>query len=910
MADLKLKVLLSAVDKITGPLRSMRGAAGNAATEVRNTQGRIRELNNQAKQIDGYVAVKRQLQDVGGQLSTAQQRAQRLGAEMARTQNPTKQMAREFDNAKREVVRLRGEKERLTQQQRNAQSALRETGVNTRNLSQHQRDLKRELSETNRTLENQKRQLERVNDQQRRLNQANASYQRAKEIQGRLAGTGAMAAGAGTGALYAASRLLQPGIEYGKQASELQAITRLSKDSDELKLLLNQARQLGASTAFSATEVAAGQTFLARAGFSPKAIENAMGDMLNMAIANGTDLARTADIASNIAGAFKIDPEVEGNMRRVGDVLSGTAARANVDLEMLGETMKYLGGAEDLNFTMEQAAVMAGLMGNIGIQGSQAGTTLRAMLNRLTNPVGKAAEAIEEIGLEVMDANGNMRDLPDIIRDISNATQHMGNVQRKQILQQIFGAEAGSGMTEIVNAMADGEFDELLDQMYDVYGENERMAKIMADNIAGDLNGLKSAWAEVGVSMTETNEGPLRELIRTVTGLVQGIGGWMKENEGLVRSFSKMFFYISAAAAVGGTFAVMIAGLIGPIAAIKWAITVLSIKSLPALVVGLKAATLGAAKFGLALMATPLGWIIAAVAAAAYLIYKNWDFVKNVTISIWGAISAFMTEFFTDLYSAFTGGFGAIGTFLTNWNPIGILYRGLAPMINLLGVELPATFSQFGAQMLDGLIEGFKNKFPNVHEMITNLTENIKGWFKGFLGINSPSRVFAEFGGFTMDGFISGIKGKLGAAREAIGDIGDSVVGWFKSRLGINSPSKVFAQLGGYTMDGLQQGLKNNQDSPLKQVGDLGKKLAATALAVSATVSTGVFAEGSALSAGPSTGTVVSQDYSVNIAPGAIVITGTESASTEQIAIAVRREIERMQRNQAARNRSYLGDLE
>src|SRR5699024_6457460 len=122
---------------------------------------------------------------------------------------------------------------------------------------------------------------------------------------------GAKFAAGGAAAAYGAARVLAPGIDYGAQMSELQAVSRLTKDDERYKKLAQQSRDLGATTAFSATEVGAGQTFLARAGFTPEAIHASMKDVLEMALANGTDLARTADIASNIGGVFKLDPEIE-----------------------------------------------------------------------------------------------------------------------------------------------------------------------------------------------------------------------------------------------------------------------------------------------------------------------------------------------------------------------------------------------------------------------------------------------------------------------------------------------------------------------------------------------------------------------------------------------------------------------
>ncbi|EWH02054.1 phage tail tape measure protein, partial [Halomonas sp. BC04] len=338
-----------------------------------------------------------------------------------------------------------------------------------------------------------------------------------------------------------------------------------------------QSRELGGTTAFSATEVGSGQEFLLRAGMSAESIQASMRDVLDLALANNTELGRAADIASNIGGAFKIDFEQEGAMARVADILSGTASRANVNLEMLGDTMKYLGGAEDLELTMEQAAAMAGMLGNIGIQGSQAGTTMRAMMNRLTNPAKKGAAAIADIGLQVADANGNMRAMPDILRDISAATQDLGNVERKAILQNIFGAEAGSGMAELVNSMADGQLDEIIQALGENYGENARMAATMADNIGGDLKNLRSAWEEVGISIADTNNGPLRDLVQTVTAITRRVGDWIKANPELTGTIAKVAGALILITTAGGALTMMLASILGPIAMVRYALTLLSL---------------------------------------------------------------------------------------------------------------------------------------------------------------------------------------------------------------------------------------------------------------------------------------------------------------------------------------------
>lgn len=186
-------------------------------------------------------------------------------------------------------------------------------------------------------------------------------------------------------------------------------------------------------------------------------------------------------------------------MTRVADILAATTTRTNVSLEMLGDTMKYLGQAEGLNVTLEQSAALAGLLGNIGIQGSQAGTTLRAMLNRLSAPAKAGQKAMEEIGLQTADSAGNMRPITDLLDDIFQKTAKMGNVKRASLLKQIFGDEAGSGMAELVNQQGGGAIRKLIAELKNAAGENSRAARIMEDNIQGDLLNLESGWEELWI---------------------------------------------------------------------------------------------------------------------------------------------------------------------------------------------------------------------------------------------------------------------------------------------------------------------------------------------------------------------------------------------------------------------------
>ncbi|MEY0629854.1 phage tail tape measure protein, partial [Providencia rettgeri] len=206
--------------------------------------------------------------------------------------------------------------------------------------------------------------------------------------------------------------------------SKVQALTRLDKNSDDYKMLREQARDLGATTAFTANEVAQGQAFYAMAGFKPEQIKNAMSGTLSMSLAGDIDLATTADIGSNILTGFKLN---SNEMNRVSDALVATFTRSNTNLTMLGDTMKYVAPvASGLGVDLETAAVAAGKLGDAGIQGSMAGTGLRSILGRLAEPPKMAGEALDKLKIKTRDAKGNLRQFTDILAELDKKTKKMG----------------------------------------------------------------------------------------------------------------------------------------------------------------------------------------------------------------------------------------------------------------------------------------------------------------------------------------------------------------------------------------------------------------------------------------------------------------------------------------------------
>lgn len=757
--NLRLQVILNAVDQATRPLRSIDRASQGASQAMRENRDRLKQLQATQKDISSFRNLTRQSTQTSTALREQQAHIRRLSQQMRSQQGDTSALAAERRKAITQARRLtqRYDEERQTLQR--LRTSLNNNGVSTAHLSRDQRRLASEIQRANTTVDEQRHRLKRLAEQQRNTARARSQYDRTMSMRNSMAGTGGGMVASGGAALYAGARLMAPGVAWAEQMSTLQAVGRFTAEDERYQALRQQSRDLGGSTAFSASEVGSGQEFLLRAGMSAEAIQASMRDVLDLALANNTELGRAADIASNIAGAFKVDMEADGSMARVADILSGTASRANVNLEMLGETMKYLGGAEDLNLTMEQAAAMAGLLGNIGIQGSQAGTTMRAMTNRLTGPAAEGRKHMEALGLQVEDANGNMRAMPDILRDINNATRDLGNVERRNILSKIFGAEAGSGVAELVNGMADGDLDKLIEALQNNMGENARMASTMADNIGGDLKSLRSAWEEVGISITDTNDGPLRDLIQNVTAITRGVGNWINENPRLAGTITKVAAILAVLVTAGGMLTLMLASILGPIAMVRYGMALVGPQVLMA---GKALLWLGGVfrALTLFLVANPIGLAITAIATAAYLIYRYWEPIKAFFQGLWQQVN-----------TAFGEGIGAVAQLLANWSPLGLLYRGITTALTALGVEIPEQFRSLGSAIVDGLMSGLSGKLGELRESVVGMAGNVRSWFANVLDINSPSRVFTQLGGYTVDGLNKGLDAQRNEPARRIQDI-------------------------------------------------------------------------------------------------------------------------------------------
>ncbi|HEA3288470.1 TPA: phage tail tape measure protein [Pasteurella multocida] len=623
--NLELKVTLSALDKATAPFKSIIATNKKLAQSIANAKKNLKALENQKKVITNFQALKKSVAINNAELAKAQNEAQKLSAKFAQLATPTAKMRKEMQQAQARVKALKNEKTNLQRKVNETKTTLDKYGISTRNLGSANAMLNEKIKSANRALTEQNRQLKRNADTQARLNKARSSYDKTLSMRDKISG-GAMKAGLASGAILGAEvAMLKPAMEFEKSFSKVQALTRLDKvkDAETIKALRDQAINLGATTAFSSSEVADAQGYLAMAGFTPEQIQASLKSVLNTALASGVDLARVSDVASDISSGFKI-PASE--MGRVADVLTLTFTTSNTSLETLYETMKEGGPImTSLGQSFESSAAMAGLLGNVGIKGSSAGTALKNIgLNMINN------KQLKKLGVQVQDAKGNMRQIPEILADIKKKTDKMGTAQRSNVIKNIFGKIPVAAAMELIS-QADGALQNYETSIKNASGTVDKVSQTMADNLSGDIKSLLSAKEALGISIFDQNNTLLRGFTASLTEMLRGMNEWIKANPELAKTIFKLITF--TALFLGGLSAIglMLVTIIGPLAATKLAFTVLGIKGFGAI----NLLTKGLGLLKMAIMMNPLGLFITAVIAGAILIYKYWDQVSAFFGGFW-----------------------------------------------------------------------------------------------------------------------------------------------------------------------------------------------------------------------------------------------------------------------------------
>lgn len=925
--DLKLEVELGLIDKALGPIKAITQGSGKLAKQLKASRDQMKALNEQQRDVAAFrkasievVKQTRAMRDLQtkmrghtealeqqrtahvnlkGNLKAAQTQYNKLSKALIDGKGNSAEFHRELEKAqiklqsaqqaftrsagsiKKYQDRVRGADRQLDQlkRQQDASQAslgslrtkLEQAGVSTDGLGKKARTLRTEQERLNTVLEQQKARLAAVTKQQEQLAKVRSAYAKSQQLAGSM--TAAGAGGLATG--YALSRPVSAAVSAfapAENATTQLKVSMMGADgsvAEDFQKISDLATKLGDRLPGTTADFQNMMTMLRRQGLSAASILGGTGEAAAyLAVQLEMPVVEAAEFAAKMQDATRAsETEMMGLMDAIQRTFYLGVDSSNM-LQGFSKLAPVMGVVkkEGLAFTDMMTPLLV-MMDQTGMAGESAGNALRKVFQAGLDmkKVDKANASLEKLGinLDFTDGKGEFGGMDALYKQLEKL-KGLTSVQRTSVMKVLFGDDAET--LQVVNTMMSKGVDgyrEVADKMK-AQADLQKRVNEQLGTLTNVTEAAQGSWTNAMAEIGATVAPELKDVIKTLGELANKLGAWVREHPELTKQIFKTVAGLALLVAGGGALALTLASILGPIAMLRY----------------------GMALFGAVSAASllPVLAVVAAVtalAAGAYLIYRNWDTVGPYFQALWGWLagvfrngSAQIVGFFTAAFSqiagfyravtteiktAVSGGLTGVGQLILNWSPLGLFYSAFAGVMGYLGVELPGKFT--------------------------------------------------EFGGMLMQGLVNGIKNMAGAVKGAVVGAADSSIGWFKEKLGIHSPSRVFAELGGFTMAGLAQGIAGGEAGPLKQLAGTAKRLTASgAMALAAVPALADQSSSfdtrpplSARAPASAQGGASSISITINAAPG---------QDANAIARAVAAELDKREREKGARARSSLFDQE
>lgn len=519
--------------------------------------------------------------------------------------------------------------------------------------------------------------------------------------------------------------VIELGQNFTSTMSEVSAISGAT--GEDFEKLEACAREYGATTVFSASNAAEALKYMSLAGWDADQSTSALGGVLNLAAASGMELGAASDMVTDYLSAFAMEA---GDAAYFADLLSYAQSHSNTTAEALGEAYKNC--AANLNAAGQDVETVTSLlegMANQGYKGSEAGTAMAAIMRDITNGMKDGAIKIGETSVAVMDAQGNFRDLTDILTEVEAATNGMGDAERAVALSSTFTADSTKGLNLILNEGMDNiaGYEE---ELRGASGSAEEMANIMNDNLSGDVAAMNSAFEELGLKIYDALESKLRAGVQFITNgvipAIEWLGGHIPE------------------------VTIAVSGLGAVIAAMNWG----TISSKIAMVKG-ALVKLAAALGGVSLPAIAIIAVITAVALAFTNLWKNNEEFRNKITAIWDGIKAKFDEF----------GQGIVDRL----NALGFEFEDITEVMKAVWDG----FCEVLAPIFEGVFQQISNILNEALDILTGLFDIFAGIFTGdwdmvWQGVQEVFGAVWDFVVATFENWIS-----------TFASLADTVLGWF-----------------------------------------------------------------------------------------------------------------------------------
>ena len=499
---------------------SFAGTFGKAQQQLLSLQKDIQELNKVQADISAYQKQQQAVENTQKKLELLQQQYDNIQKEIQETGSYSSDLENKLLSKQQQIDKTSASLEGQTQKLDQMGAKLRENGVDTDNLTKESERLGAEMADLKKKQEDAAQGAESF---------GNKSNQAISAVADALAAAGIAAA---LHEIYEAyMECVNVAGEFEASMSNVEALS--GANAQEMQQLSDMAKELGATTKFTAKESADAMGYMAMAGWDAQQMLSGMPGVLSLAAASGEDLAQVSDIVTDSMTAFGL---TAADTSRYADVLAATATNANTSVGIMGETFKYaapIAGA--LGYSIEDTSVAIGLMANAGIKGSNAGTALRNTFNGLLSGVTLTGEAFGECTVSAVMADGTMADFGTTIDQLRYYFDQMTAAERVNNAMAIAGQRGYAGLLSILNA-TDEEYASLTESINNCTGTAQRMADIKMDNMLGQLTLLKSAWDAVKITVGEQFTPALQDLYSTGADVLTEVNEFLQAHPGLIKA--------------------------------------------------------------------------------------------------------------------------------------------------------------------------------------------------------------------------------------------------------------------------------------------------------------------------------------------------------------------------------------
>ncbi|MDQ8022196.1 MAG: phage tail tape measure protein [Moraxellaceae bacterium] len=758
---LQLKVVLSAVDRVVRPLRAVGMESKSTAREVKAIRDRLRDLNAAQGQLDALRKLQGDAQATSAALKNAQTVARVLRQQFEATEKPTRAMGVQMRAAQREADRLQATHGQQTARLLELRRAMNAAGV--RNLADHQRQLTSETAQATAALQRQEAALAAVNKRAQQMHAARANYDRTMQTRNAMAGAGVSMgiAGASIGA-----PLLKVIRDYSSFEDAMAGVARQVEGTRDAQGRLTPAYWemaaaiqdlAGRKIPLATTEIAALVEAGARMGIQGKANLLAFAETAGVsAAAFDTAASEIGDSLGKIANLYKIPI---ARISELGDAINWLDDNAQSSGADIIEVLQRVGGLAD-KLDYRKAAALGSTFLSLGSSPEVAASAVNALVRELS--IAQAQPKKFQAGLEALRLSardvqdGMVKDATGTILRVMESINKLPANQQLTVTTQLFGKEFGDDAAKLASNLK-----MYRDQLALVHGEESRGSMQREAEIKNQL--LSARWQMTQNRLFAQTAALGRTLQPTLLAVMEGVGGilnattrWVEAHPTLTGWILKGAAALSILLIAMGGLTLGMAALLGPFAMVRFGMAMFGVQSFGLLGVLRGVATGGLAFLGGALKATwallltnPIGWVIIAVtalAAGAYLLYRNWDTVRGMLDGVWAG--------FTGRIQALQSAWGAFRNALASGDWTGI-----------------------GKAILQGIVAGLDLATGGLLSKAVGIAGSLTAAVKEKLGIRSPSRVFAQLGAFTMAGLQRGILGAEGGPLSAMAGVSDRLVG-------------------------------------------------------------------------------------------------------------------------------------